>query len=391
MVLTVALKLVERPEFYEEHVELWSAKSDRDSHSLHYVVPMPGSARAEIPAYLIDRFSVPGDVVLDPFCGGGTTALEACLSGRIPFVSDLDPLALRITRAKLDPADITEVALRLQQFDLQRPVNLAEYQDNFSPFYDPDTYREVFNLKRMLHYDYDRVARFIELVAMGLLHGHSAGYFSVHTFPQFCLSPENQAALNTKRRQIPDYRAVLPRILRRTASVLRDGVPSILRKTRRHSRTALTPATDLSFVPSGKVGLVVTELPLPVRNALAGQMWLREWFTDSESGQRAKLELEFRNLEHWSEYMNGVLLELARVVKPQGRAALGLKQVRVNGEVCELEQVMADLVRSELGRYWDPEGVLVCDEKRAKVGPTAGQRRVGDIGHQHRVLMLRRR
>ena len=52
---------------------------------------------ASFPAALahafIARYSRPGDVVLDPFSGRGTTPLQACAEGRIGVGNDLNPFA----------------------------------------------------------------------------------------------------------------------------------------------------------------------------------------------------------------------------------------------------------------------------------------------------------
>jgi hypothetical protein len=51
----------------------------------------------------VTSFSRPGEVVLDPFCGGGTTLVEALASGRRAFGSDVSALALFVARAKTTP------------------------------------------------------------------------------------------------------------------------------------------------------------------------------------------------------------------------------------------------------------------------------------------------
>ena len=58
----------------------------------------PSFARA-----VISAFSRPGDLVLDPFVGGGTTVVEARLAGRVGIGADLNALAAFVTRAKATP------------------------------------------------------------------------------------------------------------------------------------------------------------------------------------------------------------------------------------------------------------------------------------------------
>ena len=56
----------------------------------------------------IERYSVAGDIVLDPFCGSGVTAIEALRSGRKAVAIDLNPLAVFITRMTAVPIDLHE-------------------------------------------------------------------------------------------------------------------------------------------------------------------------------------------------------------------------------------------------------------------------------------------
>jgi len=73
----------------------------------------PSFARAAI-----ELFTRPGDLILDPFVGGGTTLVESRLSGRLSIGSDLNPLAVLISKAKALPIshkDLTQVAAWAQR------------------------------------------------------------------------------------------------------------------------------------------------------------------------------------------------------------------------------------------------------------------------------------
>ncbi len=68
-------------------------KRDRDAHP------------CQLPEKLMERIikltTRPGDLVFDPFCGAGTTAIAATKLGRKFVVVDMDPNYVRITREKL--------------------------------------------------------------------------------------------------------------------------------------------------------------------------------------------------------------------------------------------------------------------------------------------------
>ena len=52
--------------------------------------------------YYIDCLGSPGDLVLDPFCGGGTTGIACAVLDRRYLLFDLDPVAIKTTAARLN-------------------------------------------------------------------------------------------------------------------------------------------------------------------------------------------------------------------------------------------------------------------------------------------------
>lgn len=77
----------ERNRWFSDGWEIAGTPQDRDG---------PGRARSgafplEVPYRLVNMFSVQGEVVLDPFCGTGTTSLAAAASARHSVGVDADP------------------------------------------------------------------------------------------------------------------------------------------------------------------------------------------------------------------------------------------------------------------------------------------------------------
>jgi DNA modification methylase len=56
--------------------------------------------------WAISSYSAPGEVVLDPMVGSGTTLAEAALLGRRGWGADIDPLARLIAKAKATPVPV---------------------------------------------------------------------------------------------------------------------------------------------------------------------------------------------------------------------------------------------------------------------------------------------
>ena len=78
----------------------WAFTDDDTRYLTHDLHPYPAKFIPQIPANLIERLSMPGDVVLDPFGGSATTAVEAVRMGRRAVSFDANPLSALIGRVK---------------------------------------------------------------------------------------------------------------------------------------------------------------------------------------------------------------------------------------------------------------------------------------------------
>src|SRR5262249_55559426 len=67
----------------------------------HYLFRYPAKFHPPVARALLERYSEPGDTVLDPFCGSGTLLVEALVSDRSSVGIDVDPVATLVSRAKV--------------------------------------------------------------------------------------------------------------------------------------------------------------------------------------------------------------------------------------------------------------------------------------------------
>src|SRR5437016_2091375 len=84
-----------------------------DVHALHSLSTYLGGFPPRVPRTIIQRWVPARASVLDPFCGSGTTLLEAKLLGHPSVGVDLNPLAVAIARAKLQTVHLDDVLHRL--------------------------------------------------------------------------------------------------------------------------------------------------------------------------------------------------------------------------------------------------------------------------------------
>jgi site-specific DNA-methyltransferase (adenine-specific) len=76
----------------------------------------------ELPRRLIRMFSFPGELVLDPFLGSGTTSVAAHELGRSSIGYELDPGAIEVIRPRLSSA--LDIVRRLAPVPLRRGPNV---------------------------------------------------------------------------------------------------------------------------------------------------------------------------------------------------------------------------------------------------------------------------
>ena len=102
----------------ELEAALSAADSDEINDLTHGFHTYPARMHPRLARELVARFSKPGELVLDPFCGSGTVLVEALAGGRKPQGVDLNPLALRITEiqcALRSPSDRERFEWHLMQ------------------------------------------------------------------------------------------------------------------------------------------------------------------------------------------------------------------------------------------------------------------------------------
>jgi len=81
----------------------------RVSGLTHGFYRYPARFSPKFAATAIEQFSEPGDLVLDPYMGGGTVIVEAAAHGRIAVGNDINSLSTFLAKAKTTPLKAAEI------------------------------------------------------------------------------------------------------------------------------------------------------------------------------------------------------------------------------------------------------------------------------------------
>jgi hypothetical protein len=277
----------------------WKAQQRLWGHSLHPMCSYLASFPAALTHAFIARYSRPGDVVLDPFSGRGTTPLQACAEGRIGVGNDLNPFAHLLTAAKVEPASRAAATTRLAQLRLAWHADAAAWRERAAAIladpetggpepvpaevvvaFHPETLAQLLFTRAQLRLG-DRTDRFLAAAISGILHGKSASYLSELMPNTFSMAPRyvrdfaRRTAFASPRRDVFDgLAAKLDRLYRQPLPPV-EGVALLgdARDVAPRARAALRERGR-----PDRARLVVTSPPYLRVVKYGYYNWLRTWF-----------------------------------------------------------------------------------------------------------------
>jgi len=316
----------------------WKTQPRLWGHAYHPMCSYLASFPAALAHAFIARYTRPGDVVLDPFSGRGTTALQACAEGRIGVGNDLNPLAHVLTAAKVQPPTGCELEARLAglriEWSLEAPgwLGLASRvaagapqagpalvpvagsaasagsgppsvpaagsgggpDDGSEPVpaevalaFHPATLAQVLFARTRLELN-DPTDRFLAAALVGILHGKRPGYLSELMPNAFSMAPRyarDYAARTSFAAPDRDLFVLLAAKLRRLARDGRPGTPGIALLGDARDAGIRTRAALRERALPDRARLVLTSPPYLRVLKYGYYNWLRAWFLGFSAGE----------------------------------------------------------------------------------------------------------
>ncbi|MFZ1084032.1 MAG: DNA methyltransferase [Terracidiphilus sp.] len=252
----------------------WKQSATSSEFTLHQLAPYIGKLKSTIARDLIDKYSKPGDVVVDPFSGSGTIPLEAVQAGRRVVASDVSSYAATLTQAKLSPPSSLSEAhavaeMLLSAAEASPQADLRKVPKWVRGYFHPRTLRESIAFSRICHNEGNH---FLMACLLGILH---------HQRPGFLSYPSSHLVPYLRDRKYP--RSLFPEMY-----AYRPLRPRLLAKVDRAYRRAINPSADAVFRQVSVETLTLSEhfdamiTSPPYMNALdyARDNRLRLWFLD---------------------------------------------------------------------------------------------------------------
>jgi hypothetical protein len=332
----------------------WADLPQRWGHPWHRMCSYLGTFPGALARSLLSMLSDEGDVILDPFSGRGTTLLEARLTGRVPLASDLNPIAVALSRAKNASVSYSEIIARLdflqQRYDprLYEPEANVE-SDNILLIFHPKTLAQLCYLRRKLVSSESPVDEFLIGCVLGIMHGSertdgTSSYASISMPNTYSMPP------NYVRRFVETKR--LQRVPRDVFDILRQKAKRLCLEGTKFRTSGVVERIDAKRITMadafasyrGRVRLVLGSPPyLDVVN-YARQNWIRAWFLD-EHPETVSEDLDDNlTLSVWLDFAEAVAAEIKGMLMDDGVAVL------VIGDVAWANRSIISLAREFIRR-----------------------------------------
>ena len=330
----------------------WKLLAKRWGNVMHSMCSYMGMFPASLPRYFIEQFTEPGDIVVDPFSGRGTTALEACIAGRIGIGLDLNPLASLLTAAKVDPPSLEDTLARIAE--LERSYSRANITERPAPeiailFDGRRTMPQLMHMRQQLDIN-DRTDRFLIASLTGILHGNHARdprnsrCLSISMPNTFSMSPGYLRKFIREKHLRKYPFDVFERLSTRMRHLYEDGVPMV------RGKGIQANALELSkHVAPGSAKLVLTSPPYLNVMRYGKFNWIRLWLL-KESVERVdgslkghtdlslqveKTDLQLGlsdrlNFRRYCEFLRRSVIECATVLRDDGLCVMTIGDVQTS-------------------------------------------------------------
>ena len=312
----------------------WKDAPKSWGHPFHPMCSYMAMFPPRIPHYFIQRFTRPGDRVLDPFSGRGTTPTQACVEGRVGIANDLNPLAYELSRAKVDPPERKAVLQRLaelgKRWDRLQTPPAPESRHPIAVVYHPHTLAQLTFLKGAL--SHSREDTFIRATILGILHGKyrrggdDSIYLSIDMPNTFSMSPGYiQRFVQTKGlRYLP--LDVFEKTRMRLTRLYRSGPPAV-----RGEAYSVDVRQLHQVVQPASIQLVVTSPPYLKVVKYGLYNWIRLWFLNARPEEVDQALDDGHALPAYQQFMAATLQQLAHLLQPGGVAVLLIGDVARDG------------------------------------------------------------
>lgn len=347
---------------------LWHGSFNARESSLQQLSPYVGKLKSGMVRVLLNLYSKPGDIVLDPFSGSGVVSLESVLANRRAFANDLSPYAYTLTRGKLEAPGKEKIALEkanelLDQVDKFAPgEDLSSVPEWVKEFYHPKTLKEVITAFHLLR---DADNYFLASCLLGILHHVRPGFLS---YPASHLVPYLRKSKYPPEKypKMYEYRELRSRLVAKVKRAYRRAMLPVSWENREF-KVWQTNSMKLP-IKKDEVDTIISSPPYFGALDYARDNRLRLWFLGYHNWKELDTNLT-ANKKVYLPQMSICISEMYRVLKSGGYCILVLGDVERDGKTHHTAEVLADVAKDVTNNGFSVETIyddVIPDERRSR-------------------------
>ncbi len=253
------------------------------AYALNAICPYFTMFPLEYPLGILQKHVKHKPVILDPFCGRGTSIFAARKMGLSSWGIDTSPIAVSIARAKLASANIEEILSIAEELLKKEPIHIPT-TEFFRAAFSIQTLSEICSLREgLLNLNRETDASILLRAAtLGCLHGPLnktvgySSYFSNQMPRTFSSKPAYSVQYWKKRGMIPNNVKVLD-VLRRKLSRIPD-LNSVSYGKPEQILCADSRSIHAHKMLPNNISSVITSPPYYGMQTYVQDQWLRMWF-----------------------------------------------------------------------------------------------------------------
>lgn len=180
----------------------------------------------EFAVEMICRYTAPGDLVLDPFLGRGTTVCAAAANGRHGVGVEINPVAWVYGKTKIAPASMSDVVMRLHNLAaLSESISVPKLPEFFQWAYEDGVLRFLLAARKHLDWRNRRVDRTLMALILTDLHGREDSSLSNQMRQTKAMAPDYSVRWWKERNMRPREKDAVDILLRKIRWRYHHGTP----------------------------------------------------------------------------------------------------------------------------------------------------------------------
>jgi site-specific DNA-methyltransferase (cytosine-N4-specific) len=332
--------------------DIFEQNENKKSYLTHSLHPYPAKFPPPLPRYLLKHFARPGQTVLDPFCGSGTTLVEARITGVNAIGVDVNGLSVLLSKVKATPLSSSQLK-EIENFVGEvkndtfywtfgnKPLIKVREIEGLNHWFQANVADEISFLLDKIDLQPDEDVRdFLKIILSSII---------VRISKQE--SDTRFAAIDKETKDCLTFELF---VTRATEYVKRMAEFSELVSSETTLEVRNADSRDLSFLEKNQIDLIITSPPYAnTYDYYLYHKFRKRWLgldvqfaQNNEIGSRREFSSLKRSPNKWSEDLIKCFSQMNNVLKPGGFAFIVIGDSIINKKLINIDEVISEFAPS---------------------------------------------